>query len=229
MISELKDRLRLALSEKGLTQADFVRKLNHEKKGTISQAAVSKWLNGKTPFIRSDLVIKAADILGVRPEWLNNGIEPMHYLPSTSNVTEGIEHQTKKRRIPVISFVHAGVHNSADFITDEFIEADEETSELTYALRVVGDSMEPLFHNGDLILVDPSVTPKPGDYVIARILNEDESTFKKLRFKGIDENGQPIMELVPLNPDYPVYTSNKTPFVLCGKVIEHRTYFKTRW
>ena len=109
------------------------------------------------------------------------------------------------------------------------MDADDDVSDSTYALRVKGDSMEPLFHNGDLILVEPTQAPKPGDYVIARILNEDDSTFKKLRFKEIAPNGLPVMELVPLNPDYPIYSSDTTPFELSGKIIEHRTYFKNRW
>lgn len=227
-MNQLKDRLSEAIYDKGLTQAEFVRLINKDKK-VISQAAVSKWMNGMTPFIRSDLVIPVAEILNVRPEWLNNGVGPKHYSETKPNVSEGIGITEKRKRIPVISFVHAGCPNSADYMSDEFIEADENTSDLTYALRVVGDSMEPLFHNGDLILVDPTVNPKPGDYVIARILRDDECTFKKLRFKGLDKAGNQIMELVPLNPDYPSYSSDISPFTLSGKVIEHRTYFKNKW
>ena len=227
-MNQLKDRLLEAIADRGLTQAEFVRLINKEKK-VISQAAVSKWMNGMTSFIRSDLVIPVAEILNVRPEWLNNGRGQKRYPVDKPNVSAGTERTERRKRVPVISFVHAGYPNSADYMSDEFVEADESTSDLTYALRVVGDSMEPLFHNGDLILVDPTVNPKPGDYVIARILRDDESTFKKLRFKGLDKDGNQIMELVPLNPDYPIYSSDVSPFTLSGKVIEHRIYFKNRW
>ena len=166
--------------------------------------------------------------MNVYPEWLQSGIGPMTPLQG-ENIEDATEVQKPRKRIPVIGYVHAGFPNSSQTLSDEYVDADDDVSDSTYALRVKGDSMEPLFHNGDLILVDPTQAPKPGDYVIARILNEDDSTFKKLRFKEIAPNGLPVMELVPLNPDYPIYSSDTTPFELSGKIIEHRTYFKNRW
>ena len=219
----LKDRLRKALEAKNMTQSEFVRQVNKGATRSISQAAISKWLSGKTETIRSDMVIKTAQVLGVSPDWLNNGVGPMQV--KDSNVSDYIE-LSSKRMIPVISFVHAGYPNSSQALTDEYIDATENFVNKAYALRIKGDSMLPLLQEGDLIVVDPTARCKPGDYVIARFPDQEESTFKKLRYSGIDRNGQPIMELVPLNSDYPTYNSSVTPFEICGKVIEHRSYFK---
>lgn len=219
----LKDRLSSALKAKNISQAEFIRLLNVGATKTISQAAVSKWFTGKTLTIRSDLVIKAAQILSVSPDWLNNGHGPMQV--RESNVTDFSE-LSGQRKIPVISYVHAGYPNSSQALADEYIDATGTDSHLTYALRVKGDSMLPVFQEGDLIVVDPSTQPKPGDYVVARFPDAEESTFKKLRYTGIDKFGNPIMELIPLNPDYPTFNSSITPFEVCGKVIEHRSYFK---
>lgn len=35
-------------------------------------------------------------------------------------------------------------------------------------VRVEGDSMNPILHSGDRVLVDPRSTPEPGDVVVAR-------------------------------------------------------------
>lgn len=48
----------------------------------------------------------------------------------------------------------------------------------TFALTVVGESMQPEFTKGDIIFVDPGLEPASGDYVIAK--NGEDATFKQL-------------------------------------------------
>jgi hypothetical protein len=43
----------------------------------------------------------------------------------------------------------------------EYILTDNEVSDFTFALRIEGDSMEPDFKAGDVIIVDPEVEPTP--------------------------------------------------------------------
>ena len=43
-----------------------------------------------------------------------------------------------------------------------------------YVIRITGDSMQPRIEDGDLILVDYSKEPRPGDSVVA-IINEAAS------------------------------------------------------
>ena len=62
--------------------------------------------------------------------------------------------------------------------------------------EVHGDSMEPEFLEGDIIVVDPGLDPNSGDYVIAK--NGEEATFKQL---VVDGKGK---FLKPLNPRYPI-------------------------
>ncbi len=67
----------------------------------------------------------------------------------------------------------------------------------TFALRVQGDSMEPNFSEGMVVIVEPELDPVPGDFVIVR--NGDaESTFKQLIKDG------PDWMLKPMNPRYPI-------------------------
>ena len=66
----------------------------------------------------------------------------------------------------------------------------------TYFLRVVGDSMLGAgIHNGDLIVVDRSLSPAPGKVVVAVV--DGELTVKRL----LKRQGK--MLLCPENPNYP--------------------------
>ena len=57
--------------------------------------------------------------------------------------------------------------------------------------------MEPRFHNGDLVFVDPDVTADSGNYVIVQLEDSDEATFRQL----IVEGGRTYLKA--LNPDWP--------------------------
>ena len=80
--------------------------------------------------------------------------------------------------------------------------------------------MVPEFVPGDIVIIDPDITPQPGDYVIAK--NDDqEATFKKYRPRGRNEKGQEYFELVPLNPDYPTLRSDLDQIAIIGTVVQH--------
>lgn len=64
-----------------------------------------------------------------------------------------------------------------------------------YALRVLGDSMEPEFKEGEVIIIEPQVTAEEGAYVIA--LHENEFLFRQLSLQNNH------WYLKPLNNRYP--------------------------
>ena len=57
--------------------------------------------------------------------------------------------------------------------------------------------MEPRFHNGDLVFVDPDATAESGNYVIVQLEGADEATFREL----IIEGGHTYLKAH--NPDWP--------------------------
>lgn len=69
------------------------------------------------------------------------------------------------------------------------------TNNEPYALRVLGDSMEPEFKQGEVIIVEPNPTLENGAYVI--VLHENEYVFRQLLLA--DEQWY----LKPLNDKYP--------------------------
>lgn len=116
--------------------------------------------------------------------------------------------------VPLISWVQAG---HWQHVIDELQPGEGERIETTYrarahsyALRVRGDSMEPRFPEGAILIVEPEEEPCPGKFVIIR-QNGDEATFKQL----VSDGGR--FYLKPLNPRYPILEL-KDDAVFCGVV-----------
>jgi SOS-response transcriptional repressor LexA len=136
------------------------------------------------------------------------------------------------RRVPRISFVQAGVWTEAvdayaPGAGEDYLLTQTDLGPLAFALSVRGASMEPDFREGDTIIIDPDVKPAPGDFVVAR--NHDgEATFKKYRPRGINERGELVIELIPLNDDFPSLRSDCTPIQIIGTMMEHRRYRASR-
>jgi SOS-response transcriptional repressor LexA len=65
----------------------------------------------------------------------------------------------------------------------------------SFALMVLGDSMEPEFVEGDIIIIEPEGLATDGSYVMAWL--DDEWIFRQLAKEGEG------WKLRPLNPKYP--------------------------
>lgn len=128
-------------------------------------------------------------------------------------------------QIPVLGEVRAGYPMEAVENIIDYEEIDEETARRGefFALRIKGDSMEPKFSEGDVVIVRKQETADSGDIVVA-LVNGDSATIKKLKRH---QNG---ITLVPSNAAYePMYYSNEEimelPVNILGKVVELRAKF----
>lgn len=74
------------------------------------------------------------------------------------------------------------------------IQSDCQSGE-PYALMVLGDSMQPEFNEGEILVVEPEGWAKPGAFVIA--YTNDEYIFRQLQRHDTG------WQLSPLNPAYP--------------------------
>lgn len=204
----LADRLHFCLLNapdhlgKRLTKADLARAC------AVSTAAVSMWFSGKTLSLAGNTLTRAAKYFNVDPHWLSTGEGP---IPMWSNVAEGPD---IKGTVPLISWVQAGEWQT---VIDNLLPGQGERIETTwkarahtYALRVIGDSMEPKFPDGCIIIVEPEEVAQSGSFVVVR-QNGDEATFKQL----ISDGSQKWLK--PLNPRYPIMPMSNDA-VLCGVV-----------
>ena len=184
--------------------------------------------NWETRGVSKAGALKAEELLGVRAAWLFTGEGSMGG-GFASNVQPA---PLGMRPYPVISSVQAGMlkeicapYSAGDGFDVEY--GDDDTSKWSFFLEIEGDSMLPDFRPGDRVLIDPDVSPNPGDYVAARNTKQ-EATFKKYRVRGIDSSGSEIFELVPLNDNYPVLRSDEQHLIVIGTMIEHRRKFRRK-
>lgn len=129
------------------------------------------------------------------------------------------------KKIPILSFVQAGNWtNTGDDSFDEWIDVPEDMPDGSYGLKIRGKSMEPAFYQGEIVIVDPTLSANPGDYVVARVANspDNEATIKQYAVTGIDRNGVETFELRPLNPLFPTFSSKELEIDLLGVVVEKR-------
>ena len=70
----------------------------------------------------------------------------------------------------------------------------------TYALEVSGDSMEPAYRNGDILIISPAQQLRRGDRVVVRTQNGE--VMAKILFRQTSRQ----VELHSLNPDHPPRT-----------------------
>ncbi len=92
---------------------------------------------------------------------------------------------------------------------EETLETTDCSAHEPFALRVLGDSMEPEFPDGVIIIVDPSGVIETGCYVLAEISDADIKSNKSAQ--GKTEEGYIFRQFVveedrcylkPLNPGY---------------------------
>ncbi len=103
---------------------------------------------------------------------------------------------------PLISWAYAAERSEvceryAPQYDTELLPCPVACSPDSFVLRVRGASMEPKFHEGELIFVDPNALAGHGKYVVVRLDTSNEATFKQL----IVEEGKQYLKA--LNPDWP--------------------------
>lgn len=134
-------------------------------------------------------------------------------------------------QVPLISYVQAGVWTESCELRDstgfEYIMTSLELSNKAFALKIKGDSMEPEFKEGDVVIIDPAIKPFPGEFVVA-VNGDEEATFKKYRELGYDDHERMQFELIPLNPDYTTMSTLKQQIRIIGTMVEHRIFRRKR-
>lgn len=205
-------RIRQIRKAKGMTILDVATRIDSDV-GNLSRLERDK--QGYT----DELLRKLATVFGVKvTEFFEDGasnIEPV-VLP-------------KNRPVPIIGYVQAGLWTEA---TDPYamgggdgwVTPDEGVGKNAFALRIKGDSNYPDYKEGEIVIIDPDISPQPGDFVAAKN-GEEEATFKKFRPRGTDENGKDVFELAPLNEDFPtLYSDRDGPMRIVGTMVEHRRF-----
>lgn len=210
LVDTFSNRLQKALDYSHMRQVDLVEKTKLDK------TLINKYLAGVMKAKQDKLTI-LADALDVNEVWLMGYDVPMNRELNPKPLSE-----LDQTEIPVLGKVKAGY----DYLANEnvighvFLDFKPSDLENYYALQVTGDSMEPLFSDGDIAIVHKQDTFESGNTCIV-LVNGDEATVKKVVKM---DNG---IDLIAMNPYYPVRHFSKNdmdeiPVKIIGKVIEAR-------
>jgi SOS-response transcriptional repressor LexA len=193
-------RARLALTEEAFA-----------KLCGVTRATVQQWERegGTAPARKRQQSV--ADVLGISVAQLMTG-------DGSTNTAPG---PNIRGEVPLISSVQAGsfTEHVDNFHPGdggmEMISTSVPVNRYTFALRVTGDSMEPEFTEGMVLIIEPELDPLPGDFVIAKN-GGDETTFKQLVKDGTE------WYLKPLNPRYPIKALGDSRIIGVLRSVEKR-------
>ena len=140
-----------------------------------------------------------------------------------SNMAEFIsllgEPSESARRIPIIGYAQAG---AAGYFDDAGYPAGTGWDEVlfpepadadAYALEISGDSMEPLYREGDRIIVSPQAGIRRGDRVVVRTRDGEVMAKEVARLTA-----QRIV-LRSFNPDHPERSFNRREIAWMARVV----------
>jgi len=107
------------------------------------------------------------------------------------------------RLIPVINRVAAGYPVDFDDLqypagfADDYVRCPDIDDPHAFAVRVIGDSMEPKFTQGDIVIFSPAIEVRSGDDCFVRLATPHETTFKRVFFEPDNK-----VRLQPRNDNY---------------------------
>lgn len=196
--------------EKGMSQLELSKRLG------VSRSTISMWEIGASQ-PDNDSLLRLAELFDTSADYLlGRDIAPAIGMPICP---------AGENWIPVLGEVRAGQPIDA---IEQILDFEQLTPEMAkngkhVGLRVVGDSMEPKFSEGDVVIVHLQPDIESGEIGIV-IVDGDTATIKK-----VIKQGDGLM-LVASNPAYPprFFSSEEiatVPVCIFGKVVELRAKF----
>ncbi len=103
------------------------------------------------------------------------------------------------RAIPVVGMARAGAdgffdENGFPVGADETVRFPDLGDDRVYALEIAGDSMEPMYRTGDIVIVQPGVDVRRGDRIVVR------TRAGEVMAKVLGRRNEQTIELLSLNP-----------------------------
>lgn len=211
---EIGKRIFEARKIKGLTL-----KALGELAGGLKQTRLTNWEQG-TRAPGPEEIKLLADALDVSPAFLM-------CLSDEKQVKKAKSHS---QLIPLLDYhqacnakLHINVIYEQDSGSDETYisvstELLPELSDEAFALRIVDESMTPEIRVNDVLVIDPAIPPKPGDYVVVKVTNKSETIvcqYKKLSYASAE------FELLTLNDNWPnIKVADALEIEIIGKVMQ---------
>lgn len=184
------ERVRKLRRELGLTQEQFADIVG------VSRNYIGMIENGREPSDTFMLLVSSIEEKGVPGQSTKVSEEPSSYAKLL-------------RTIPMLSWAHAGEAVAYEQLPESWQPRVPCTNNdpKAFAVAIEGDSMEPKFSSGDVVVLLPSSEPRNGDLVIAK-LSDDGVLFKIFQ----SNNTAQTITLASYNPVYPAQTFKGSDF-----------------
>jgi phage repressor protein C with HTH and peptisase S24 domain len=103
------------------------------------------------------------------------------------------------RAVPIVGMARAGADGFFDeqgfpVGADETVRFPDLGEDRVYALEIAGDSMEPMYRAGDVVIVQPGAAVRRGDRVVVR------TSGGEVMAKLLGRRNEQMVELISLNP-----------------------------
>lgn len=201
-MSEMGKRVKAQRERIDISQEQLASKLGYKGKSSISR--IEAGLNE----IPQSKMQTFADALGTSIEYLMGWTEETKQ--NKPSVSENFV------TFPIIGEVaaHYGLFLNEDW-TNGNIDIPESwlkghKREEFFVLRISGDSMYPMYQEGDLVLVFRQTTMNHSGEIGVVVYDDDKATLKRVEYVS----GENWMKLSPINPQFP-------PVVIRGEALEH--------
>ena len=185
-MTTLGENLKKIRKAKKMTQKELA------QKSGVKQSVISDLETGNAKSTGS--ILELANALSVTAEELKKGVFDETSLTNVAPVAP--------RMAPVLSWVQAGTMTNVQAVdmsqVEEWLPIPDGDCEKCFYLKVQGLSNYPEFHEGDYILVDPTLPfsdMNSGDIIVVRKF--DDATFKRL---VIEPDGTKYLQAI--NPEF---------------------------
>ena len=171
-----------------------------------TNATISRYASGEITGVKRSTLVKLADFFKVSPAWLA-GFTDQKY-----------DNFDSKQVFPLLGTVKAGYDYLASENIVSYVSIDKNVSdpENYFALKVVGDSMQPILYDDDIVIVHSQNDIESGQVGII-LINGEEATVKRI----VKHND--YIELISFNSYYPPKKVTKDIEIkIIGKVVEAR-------
>ena len=164
--------------------------------------------DGRARWPSTESVAKVLDATGASLESFSSLVSGARAL--ASGMASGMGSRNISRRVPLIGLAQAGGDGYFDDggypvggSWDE-VSLPDISDPNAYALEISGESMEPVFRDGDLVIVSPSAPIRRGDRVVLRTMNG------QVMAKQLARRSARRVELKSLNPEHIDYSFDLT-------------------
>lgn len=214
----LGERIRARRKEFKLSQMQLAQKMSG-----ITHSSISQWeQNLSKP--NADNIYELSIILDCDIGWLLKGQKDY------TNICAANPLATDKI-VPILSaeeIIQCDADSSdQSIIKDDIIMTEHHSVQQRFGYYLIDDSMESDFYAGDLIIIDRTLQPEPGEFVLAQVDDSAHLIFRKLIVESASQD-KPVFCLVPMAKEYPTISTAHHSIKIFGVMIEHRIYRRKR-